>query len=37
MNKDHRLKLEFALFLAIGLFALWQMAAFTWRAVATLF
>jgi hypothetical protein len=32
MNGDQRLRLEFAVLLALSLFVLWQMARFVWRA-----
>jgi hypothetical protein len=34
MNKERCLKLEFAVLLAVSLFALWQMGAFVWRSLA---
>ena len=37
MNRERWLRREFAVLLAVSLFALWQMLGFVWRTVAALF
>lgn len=37
MKKDDRIRLEFAVLLAMALIVLWQALAYVWRTIAALF
>jgi hypothetical protein len=37
MNKDRRVRVEFAVLMAISLLILWQLAGIAWRSLSALF